>query len=161
MTLSIRAAVAALALTSTAALAVAPSNIVQTVDESAIAELVTKQVQAWNARDVEAWAEYFAPDATFTDWRGAGAQGRDAIRTLQATTFGNPTARGTLKVIDLQIRFPAREVATAQRQDVLTSSGAADGPGEQRYSTLLVLRKESGRWSIEAMQTVRQLGASR
>lgn len=156
MRLPIRAAgLLAATLASAAALALAPTNIVQTVDESAIAELVAKQVQAWNARDVEAWAEYFAPDAWFIDWRGAGAQGRDAIRTLQASNFGNPYGRGTLKVVDFQIRFPARDVATAQRREVLTR-GDADGPGEQRLSTLLVLKKEAGKWSIEAMQSVPQ-----
>lgn len=143
----------------TAALAVSPPDIAQSADESAIRELVSAQVREWNDHDVAAWVQHFAADADFTDWRGTTARGRNAIRNLEASNFGSAFSRGKLKVVDLQVRFPSRDVATALRQDILSQVSGADGVGEERHSTLLVLKKESGRWSIEAMQSVRQVSA--
>lgn len=154
MTRSIRAAVLlAPCLACTAALAVSPPDFAKSIDEIAIRDLVAEQVREWNDHDVDAWAQHFAPNAEFTDWRGATARGREAIRNLEASNFGSAFSSGTLKVVDLEVRFPSRDVATAQRQDLLSNVKVT---GEERHSTLLVLKKESGRWSIEAMQSVRQ-----
>jgi uncharacterized protein (TIGR02246 family) len=161
MTRSIRAAVfLAPCLACTAAMAVAPPpDLLQSDDELAIRELLVAQVREWNDHDVAAWVQHFAADADFTDWRGSSAHGREAIRNLEAFNFGAAFSSGKLKVVDLQVRFPLRGVATALRQDLLSPVRAADGAGEERHSTLLVLKKESGRWSIEAMQSVRQVAA--
>jgi uncharacterized protein (TIGR02246 family) len=55
--------------------------------------VVGRQVQAYNQRDVEAFAECYAPDAVIEDARGAVLlRGRDEIRAKYAAFFeASPT----------------------------------------------------------------------
>lgn len=62
------------------------------MDTSEVTALVLDQIAAYNARDIERFLAYYAPDATIIDGSGAVmAEGREAIRAVMGRVFGqNP-----------------------------------------------------------------------
>lgn len=140
-------------------MAIAPFSIGQSIDEDAIKEVMAKHVEAWNAHDVDAWAEYFAPDADFMGWSGAAAHGRDSIKEFHAPLFKGMFKHSELRILDLKVRFYAKDVATADGDEVLGGVLGPDGEAlqQQGLSFLCVLKKEHGKWLMGAMHYVRQI----
>jgi uncharacterized protein (TIGR02246 family) len=138
--------------------AVAPANIAPDDDEREIRVALAQQAEAWNRHDGGAWAAGFADDADFTSSLGATTHGRDAIAALHATLFRGALAESVLRNEDIDVRFLGRDVAVVRSSASLTGVGFTTtfGPGNGRYRVLAVLRRDYGRWAIEAMQCVRR-----
>jgi len=138
--------------------AVAPARTVPEDDEREIRRDFSQQAEAWNRHDGAAWAAGFADDADFTSSLGATTHGRDAIAALHATLFRGALAESVLRNEDIDVRFLGRDVAVVLTSAALSGVGFTTtfGPRNGRYRILAVLRRDSGRWTIEAMQCVRR-----
>ncbi len=63
------------------------------------------------AKDADAFAATYAPDARFLDPIGNMVEGREAIRAQHAFLFGGPFAPSTETQVIADIRFPTGTVA--------------------------------------------------
>jgi uncharacterized protein (TIGR02246 family) len=137
--------------------AVAPANIASD-DEREIRLVFSQQAEAWNRHDAPAWAASFAEDADFTSSLGATTHGRGAIVALQATLFRGALAQSVLKTSVIDVRLLDKDTAVVRSSSELEGVGFATtfGPGNGTYRSLVVLRRDSARWTIAAMQCVRE-----
>lgn len=137
--------------------AVAPASPAQDSGEREIRLVVAQQVEAWNRHDAQAWGESFAVDADFTSSLGATTHGRDAIAAMHAILFRGALAESVLKSYEVDVRPLGKDIAVVRSSSTLSGVGFATtfGPGNGKYRSLAVLRKDSGRWTIAAMQSVR------
>jgi len=126
------------------------------VDKVAVRAVVDGLMNAWNGHDVKAFAALFTPDADFTNWRGAGASGRDKIEEFHARPFATVFKDSHQRYSDCKIRFIRPDVATVDVHWEMTGMVDAQGnPRPPRNGLLsLVMVKESGKWEIAVMHNL-------
>jgi uncharacterized protein (TIGR02246 family) len=67
--------------------------------ESEVRSLYRRLLDAWNARDANAYADCFLPDGSLTGFDGSTEEGRDAIRSHLASIFADhPTGQYVARV---------------------------------------------------------------
>ena len=128
--------------------------------EDEIRRIVAAQAVAWNAGDGVAYAEYLAPDASFTNIFGMVMYGREAFAKRHAeilTTF----YKGTTKHHTIRrVRFVSRDVALVdidnEVRGVKAMPGGAIVPegGVVKTQLMEVFVRRDGRWWIEAYHNV-------
>lgn len=125
-------------------------------DETALAELERRQVEAWG-RDGAAFAATFTEDADFVDVMGGHIRGREAIaESLQA---GFDTFMAGTRLSEPQrrtVRFPFPDVAVViTRGNCVLPAGASRCRPEDLSVQTKVAVKRDGRWLFTTFQNNR------
>lgn len=128
--------------------------------EDEIRGIVSGQVAAWNAGDGNAYAQYLALDASFTNIFGMVMYGRQAFATrhteILATFYKGTTKHHAIR----RIRFITPDVALVdidnEVRGVKTMPGGGIVPTDGVVKTQLmeVFVRRDGRWLIEAYHNV-------
>jgi uncharacterized protein (TIGR02246 family) len=104
----------------------------------------------WNRHDKEALAGLFTGDAQFINVVGLGWRGRDEIRGVHESTHRTLFRHSRLTVADIDVRFPAADIAIARCRQVLVGHVSPEG-GElpERHGILAcVVRRDRQQWRI-------------
>ena len=130
-----------------AALAASSPVISQVVDSSdEVKQVLTRQVEAWNRGDVEAFMSGYeaSPETTFI---GKTIQhGYDKILARYKTAYATKEAMGTLDFSDLEERMLGQDYAVVTGKYHLTRSSTGGGDASGNFS--LVFRKSAQGWHI-------------
>jgi uncharacterized protein (TIGR02246 family) len=121
--------------------------------EKPIQQLVSAFMSAWDKHDVQAFAETFAEDADFTNVRGIGAHGRDAIQRFHAPVFETIFKHSHQTTTDVRVRFITPDIASVDVRWEMTGSTAPDGTPIPLRKGLLnwLVTNHDGRWLITVM----------
>ena len=104
------------------------------VDQKAIQGVVDSFTDAWNRHDAHAFAEAFADDADFTNWRGEGATGRSKIEQFHAPMFATIFRNSHESYSSIKIRFIRTEVAAVDVHWEMTGAFGCAGEFEASSS---------------------------
>lgn len=120
---------------------------IETIDRTAIADVVQKLEAAWNAGDGPAFAASMAPDADFVNVRAEHFRGREAIATGHAGIFRTIYAGSTNRYVLETARLLTPDIALVH---VRATLDVPAGPLAGWHSALfsMVLRRGSSGWLI-------------
>ncbi|MGA8144518.1 MAG: SgcJ/EcaC family oxidoreductase [Candidatus Acidiferrales bacterium] len=121
-------------------------------DKNGVVELVAAIERAWNLGDVKSYARLYAEDAEYLTRAGILWSGRKAIERGHAAAFRGDLKGSTLKIGVKRIRIFKPGAAAAWCAIELTEGGGKRGR-KIRAVTTFALRKNRGRWEIEAART--------
>ncbi len=110
-------------------------------DERAIRGVMQRFEDLWNKHDVDSFAELFAPDAEFTNPRGATRSGRVAIKDFHKF-------ESRIQVANVRVKFYAKNVATVDCEHTL---GPYDNGTVIKTAPLFILKKVKGQWLIAVL----------
>ena len=117
-----------------------------TADDAAIRDVVRRYVEAREARDPEAVAALFTPDADQLVSSGEWRKGREAL--VKGTLASSARTTGTRTVVVETIRMIGPDVAIADGRYEI--SGAET---RRMWSTFVLLRQQ-GQWRISAIRNM-------
>jgi uncharacterized protein (TIGR02246 family) len=117
--------------------------------ERAVDQVLEGLAAAWNAGDVDVYAEYFASDADFVDVLGRIWRGRDAIRRIHRANFDTIHKGSRVNVEQLTTRSLGDDLAVAHVRGMI-SVPAGPLAGDSQSTQTLVLHNEGGQWQITA-----------
>ncbi len=129
----------------------------QAADTAAInAVIVDRFLAGWNAHDAHVFASAFAPDADFTNVRGASASGRANIEQFHAQAFQKMFMQSHQTAEVKKIRFLKPDVAVVDVRWEMTGALSPDGISRPVRTGLLdlVFTSSSGGWLITVMHNV-------
>jgi uncharacterized protein (TIGR02246 family) len=121
-------------------------------DESAIRDLVgTRQQQAWNQHNAQAYAALFAEDSDVVNVVAWWWKGRAEIETNLTRMFANVFRESTLTFSQVDVRFLTPEIAIAHARWTMTGAHMPLGLPEPREGLqTLTVQKRNGKWVIAA-----------
>jgi uncharacterized protein (TIGR02246 family) len=139
-------------------------------EEQAVRKVLRDFHEVMNARDLKAFAQFFAEDAEFVNVTATYAKGRDAIVKMHDRAFNVVFKDVDFKSLDAKmpepvvtIRFLRPDIAIVHNQidpgdcPPCAAAAAAMGmpkPGkDSRQVMIFVLSKHAGNWLIDAVQT--------
>src|ERR1044071_8147489 len=125
-------------------------------DEQAIRKILSDFAATWNANDMGAFGQLFAPDADLVDITGKLLKGRSEIQAYHSDLTARLYKGSRLVWIPADIRFLKRDVALAH---VSTEISFNEGKDKRTSFALVVLTKQGGRWSIASVQNTLTGGA--
>lgn len=129
-------------------------------DEAAISQLITRQINSWNAGDPDTYAHTYTPDGHCVSFLGGHHEGRAAI----AASGEAPTARtllakllrgAQLHVEITHLRFLTPDVALIHAHGGLAKPGHRPSRRTRRTNTSVAIRTEHG-WQLAATQNTTQ-----
>jgi len=120
-------------------------------DEAEVRSLYQRLLDAWNKRDVAAYAALFEDRANVVGFDGSQMTGRSEIETTLAQIFAHhQTASYVSKV--REVRFLTPDVAILRAVVGMVPPGQNDlNPAVNAIQTLVALRRD-GRWQIALFQ---------
>jgi uncharacterized protein (TIGR02246 family) len=136
------------------------TQMIATVDETAIRKIVQDEVAAWNRRDATAYSSQFANDGTFTNIRGQFFTGHEAFLKQHEVIFQGIFKNTTSQQDIVSLKFIRPDVATVETLTSLsgmreTAPGtAADSKGRLRTRLLQVVARQGGEWRIVTYHNV-------
>jgi uncharacterized protein (TIGR02246 family) len=107
-------------------------------------------MQAWNAHDMHAFAEFFAGDASFINVRGSWLESSDQIEASHQAVHNSFYKDSIAEIRPAKIRIVRPDVAVVQATWQIR--GDSRRAGARDYVMTLVLRKEGEHWKILAAQ---------
>ena len=140
------------------ALGLSAVNARYAVDESAIRELQMQQQNAWNRHDAKAYAALFADDGDVVNVVGWWWKGRTEIEAKLTAAYAVAFRDSRLSIEDIEIRFLARDVATAHvRWSMEGARTPPPIPEPRRGIQIQVLQKRGRVWRIASFQNTNSL----
>lgn len=136
-----------------ALLAAAPA-MAQGTDEAAIRAIEAQQEAAWNAHDIAAWVQPYAPDSQFVTAFGLWWKGRGEIQRKMGWGFTNLFAQSHIHADQIEVTSVTPDVATAHVAWTLDGARGPDGSdvGTVHLVQSQTLRKAGGQWQIVSAQ---------
>jgi uncharacterized protein (TIGR02246 family) len=121
------------------------------ISTAPILDIVSDQFAAWTAKDADAFAATYTPDARFLAPNGDVFEGRDAIRAAHAFLFAGPFAPTTETQTIADVRFLTGTIAVVYLNATLTgyTGPGPTEPGVLRTTKTWVVIKRAGAWLIE------------
>ena len=105
--------------------------------------------KAWAAGDADAFAAWYADDATVI-LPGFYLRGKGDVGASMAAAFGGPL-KGSRRVHSVQsVRFPAPDAAIVVTRSATLFPGEEEAPAERRDLATWVLTRRDSQWSIES-----------
>jgi uncharacterized protein (TIGR02246 family) len=124
-----------------------------TTDNTAIRALATQQEQAWNRHDAKAYADLFTTDCDVVNVIGNWWNGRAEVEHKLTVAYATVFKSSALTFTDVQIRFLTPQLAVAHMRWTMTGAGLPAGLAQPKQGIqTLVVRKQAGRWLIDAFQ---------
>jgi uncharacterized protein (TIGR02246 family) len=120
-----------------------------TSQDSAIRAVFAQTSRAWADGDGEAFAAWYAPDATVI-LPGVYLPGQDAIREAMAAAFAGPLKNTRRSHQVRSIRFTSPGTAIVITDSVTVPPGEPQPAAQQRERATWVLSRSDGRWLIHA-----------
>ena len=120
-----------------------------TSQDSAIRAVFTQTSRAWADGDGEAFAAWYASDATVI-LPGVYLPGQDAIREAMAAAFAGPLKNTRRSHQVRSIRFTSPGTAIVITNSVTVPPGEPQPTAQQRERATWVLSRSEGRWLIHA-----------
>jgi uncharacterized protein (TIGR02246 family) len=120
------------------------------IEAEQVRSVVEAFADAWNRHDMEALAGLFTQDAQFVNVVGLWWRGRDEIRGAHEFTHRTLFRNSRLTVADIDIRFPAADIAIARCRWVLVGHVSPEGTGlPERHGILAcVVQRYERQWRI-------------
>ena len=121
-------------------------------DETAIRELTSTFVAAWNNHDAAAMAATWAEDGDLINPAGIVAKGRAAVQELLAKEHFTVMKATTFEITNLDLRMMTREIALGDWSIVITGMADPDGktmPPREMH-VFQVYEKHDGKWLTAA-----------
>jgi uncharacterized protein (TIGR02246 family) len=120
-----------------------------TSQDSAIRAVFVQTSRAWADGDTEAFAAWYAPDATVI-LPGVYLPGQDAIREAMAAAFAGPL-KNSRRIHRVQaVRFTDPGTAIVITDSITALPGAPEPPVQQHERATWVLSRHHGQWLVEA-----------
>jgi uncharacterized protein (TIGR02246 family) len=120
-------------------------------DHSAASDLYRRLLDAWNARDADAFAELFAHDGVAIGFDGSQATGGEIRDHLAPIFRDHPTAAYIAKT--REIRSLGHDVALLRAIVGMVPPGADElNPETNALQSLIAAREEDRGWSIALFQ---------
>jgi len=149
MRLTVQTALAlALSLVAASSIVTAQESVDRQAEEQKIRDLDRQWVQAVAAGDVEAIANFYAPEGRFMPPNAPAAEGRDAVAT---------SWRGILGLPEVKLTFGPTQIEVAQAGDMAYDVGTyslsfkgAQGPVQDGGKYVVVWQKVDGEWRAVA-----------
>jgi uncharacterized protein (TIGR02246 family) len=121
-------------------------------DESAVLAAIGGQYAAWAANDVDAFAAFYAQDATVVQ-PGVYKKDREEIRRTMAAAFAGPL-KGSRVLGEIQgVRFLGPDVAVVISLEGILLAGETDLAADRQVRATWLLARQDGTWLIAALQT--------
>jgi len=120
-----------------------------TSQDSAIRAVFAQTSRAWADGDGEAFAAWYAPDATVI-LPAVYLPGQDAIREAMAAAFAGPLKNTRRSHQVRSIRFTSPGTAIVITDSVTVPPGEPQPAAQQRERATWVLSRSDGRWLIHA-----------
>jgi uncharacterized protein (TIGR02246 family) len=121
----------------------------ETSQDSAIRDVFVQTSRAWADGDTEAFAAWYAPDATVI-LPGVYLPGQDAIREAMAVAFAGPL-KNTRRIHRVQsIRFTDPGTAIVITDSITALPGAPEPPVQQHERATWVISRHDSQWLVEA-----------
>jgi uncharacterized protein (TIGR02246 family) len=135
------------------------STNVTSADRSPVDAVLAALAAAWDAGDAAAYAQLFAPDATYVVFDGTVLRGQQEIEDVHRWLFEGPLKHSRMSGMPAQppppVRFLRPGVAHVVVAGAVTPEGApAPGPDRASVASFLLLDTEDG-WRIAAFQNTR------
>lgn len=126
----------------------------QGTDEAAIRAIEAQQEAAWNAHDIAAWVQPFAPDAQFVTAFGLWWKSRDETQRKMGYAFRALFAQSRIHADQIEVTSLTPDVATAHVAWTLDGAKGPDGSdvGTVHLIQSQTLRKAGGAWQIVSAQ---------
>lgn len=123
-------------------------------DENAIRAIGARAVEAWNAHDMEAFADLFREDAEFVNVYGTWWRGRARIQVEHEATHATIFRRSRLSATEMRVKLLRRDVASLHMLWHLTGLVQPNGQSLPDRKGVLVcfLAKDAGEWRIVVSQ---------
>ena len=120
-----------------------------TSQDSAFRAVFVQTSRAWADGDWEAFAAWYAPDATVI-LPGVYLPGQDAIREAMAAAFAGPL-KNTRRIHEVHgIRFTDRGTAIVITDSITALPGAPEPPAQQHERATWVISRHDDQWLVEA-----------
>jgi len=128
--------------------------LAQEMDVTAIRELQSRQAEAWNQQDAEAYADLFTEDGDVVNVLGWWWQGRAEIQAKLADAFAFVFRDSRLTITEVHVRLLTPVIAVAHVRWTLEGAKVPPGaPNPPREGIQLqVLEKTGDQWLIESFQ---------
>jgi uncharacterized protein (TIGR02246 family) len=125
------------------------TNTEVVTDETAVKDVLTRMVSAWDANDADSFANLYTEDTSVVTSQGH-TQGRKALAGFMAAGFGGPL-KGTTSVEDVKnVRFATEDVAIVNTLSGFKFPGETEvQPALLRRATWVMTRTADG-WLVDA-----------
>ena len=136
------------------------TQMVATVDETAIRKIVQDEVATWNRGDATGYSSQFANDGTFTNVRGQFFTGHEAFLKQHEVIFQGIFKNTTSQQDIVSLKFIRPDVAIVETLTSVsgmpeTAPGtAADSKGRLRTRLLQVVARQGAEWKIVTYHNV-------
>jgi uncharacterized protein (TIGR02246 family) len=136
--------------------AVSPSDAPASTDVQGIGRVLDDFQKTWNVHDAMAFSMLFAEDADFTNIRGQGAHGREAVEKFHAERYLTIFKYSQLLIVETRIRFIKRDVAAVDARWEMTGARTLQGVDVGLRKGLLnyIMTKQGDTWMITVMHNV-------
>lgn len=125
----------------------ADSEADREADSAAIAAVLRKAYQAWQANDADAFVADYTEDATAI-MPGSLRIGREEIRQGMAAGFAGPLKGSSTYDKPLGTRFLGADGAVVLSESGILFAGETEVPEPRKVRATWVLRRCDGRWLI-------------
>jgi uncharacterized protein (TIGR02246 family) len=140
------------------ALAIPSFVLAATGDEELIRQVEQGQAEAWNKHDAKAYAALFSEDGDCVNVVGWWWKGRAEIEKKLTAAYASVFRESVLTITDVDIKFPAPDMATAHVRWRMTGARTPDGfPKPEQGIQTQLLQKKNGQWLIVAFQNTNAL----
>lgn len=121
-------------------------------DEADLRGLIERAGDAWAAGDADAFAQYYAIDASLVLSNGY-LRGRDGIRSYMADAFAGPLAGTHVTGEGLELRMIADDAAIGVSVTTILGTGETEAPESRKQRATWVFAHDgSDGWLIQSYQ---------
>ena len=129
-------------------------------DNAAIRALAAQQEAAWNHHDAKAYSDLFTTDCDVVNVLGEWWNGRAEVERKLTSAYASTFKDSVLTFTDVQTRWLTPQLAIAHMRWTMTGAAMPAGrPQPKQGIQILVVRKQTGQWLIDAFQNTNALPA--
>lgn len=122
-------------------------------DETQIGNVLVSFAAAWNAHDMNKFAELFTPDADWVNIRGSRWKGVEEIRKNHVEIHNRFYSKSRLEFVETSVRMITKDVAVIHAKEIISGSDVPKQAGisDESQMSLIVVRRD-GKWLIASGQ---------
>lgn len=122
-------------------------------DETQIGSVLVSFAAAWNADDMNKFAELFTPDADWVNIRGSRWKGVEEIKKNHVEIHNRFYSKSRLEFVETSVRMITKDVAVIHAREIITGSDVPKQAGisDESQMSLIVVRRDA-KWLIASGQ---------